>query len=102
MTRKSLILNSPAFATIAAAGILAAAAVGGQLSAQDEPAVKGDRFQVAGEALCGGEAWPNISAACVAWRNGEPQAQPNVRYITVEETDREAGFTELRRVAVPR
>lgn len=101
MKRQRLVLGSPMIATTAAAGFLAAALVSGSLTAETAQAKKGDRFEVVGEELCSGQAWPNITAECVAWRNGAPETADKVRYLTIERTDRAARVTELERVAVP-
>lgn len=100
MSLNKLTLNSSVLAGIAAAGFIAAASVSGAVTAQDAPAVKGDRFAVVGEELCGDQAWPNITAECVAWRNNAPRNGETVRYVTIEKTDAAARFTELERRAI--
>lgn len=95
-------VKSSVVATVATIGFLAAATVGGEFAVNGEAAEKGDRFAVVGERLCGEQAWPNITAECVAWRNAAPAGSERVRYITVSHTDRQAGVTELRRVALDR
>lgn len=89
--------KSSVLATVGGAALVAAAIVGGVASDQDAPAVKGDRFAVAQQKICGQQSWPNISAECIAWRNGTPGS--DVRYITVSTSDRAAGITTLTRVA---
>lgn len=101
MTRKTLRLKSPTIATIGALAFIGAAAAGGTSTfTADTVAKKGDRFQIVSEELCSGQAWPNISAECVAWTNSAPDAKSVVRFITVQKSTPEHNFTELERVRV--
>jgi len=100
MARSTLILKSPVLATAAAAGFLVAAAASGTVPTGNA-LEKSDRFAIVGEQLCGNQAWPNITAECVAWKNNAPTAGETVRYLTMQKTDAANGITELQRVAVP-
>ncbi|WP_108663116.1 hypothetical protein [Acuticoccus kandeliae] len=95
MSAKNRIL-SPVTATIIAGVVVAAATLGGSF-ASDAPATKGDRFKVMGDNLCAGQAWPNLSAECLAWSQGETTPQ-TVRYVTIANHDRDNGVTTLARV----
>lgn len=87
---------SPVTASVAAAVVVAAATLGGTL-ASDAPAKKSDLFEVMGDALCEGQTWPNLSAECLAWAEGESTAG-NVRFVTIVETDAQARVTTLTKV----
>lgn len=88
---------TPVTATIAGALFMGAATLGGTFSS-DAPAQKTDRFATVGDQLCEGQTWPDLSEECLAWSKGEPVDGAAVRYVTLAQTDRAAGFTELIRV----
>lgn len=91
-------LLAPIAATLVAAGIVAAATIGGDVAAKDQPAQKGDRFAIVSETLCAGQSWPNLSEDCLAWTDGS--AHTAVRFVTMASHDAERGETVLTRKAV--
>jgi hypothetical protein len=87
---------SPAVATVAGALVVAAATLGGTF-ANDAPAEKTDRFEVMGDALCEGQAWPHLSPECLAWAEGEV-TEGKVRFVTMVDHDMEDQVTTLTKV----
>ena len=99
MFKTRTILNSSVLATLGGVAFIAAAvATSGGLGLKTEVGKKGDRFAAVGAEICSTQSWPNISAECVAWQNGDPAK--NVRFITMSSTDAAARSTTLTRVAV--
>ncbi len=87
---------TPAAASVLAGLVVAVATLGGTISGE-QAAPKADRFSVIGDSLCAGQDWPNITAECLAWSEGD--AMPGaVRYVTMVDTDHEAGMTTLTRI----
>lgn len=87
---------TPIVATLIAGGIVGAATLGGSL-AGDAPAVKTDRFALVGDNLCKNQSWPNLSAECLAWAEGEP-TDGRVRFVTISSHDADGGSTTLTRI----
>lgn len=99
MLKSNSILNSSVLATLGGFVLIAAAvATSGSFDTTTKVGKKGDRFAAVGAEICSTESWPNISAECVAWKNGDPAK--DVRYITMSSTDAAARSTTLTRVAV--
>jgi len=89
-------LLTPIAGSLVAGVMIAAATLGGSV-AQDRAAPKGDRFAVVGDSLCGGQAWPNISAECLAWSEGAGNGSP-VRFVTIASHTPSEGMTTLVRL----
>lgn len=87
---------SPIAATLVGAGMIAAATLGGSL-AGERVSVKEDRFELAGDSLCKGQAWPNLTAKCLAWKEHGLSDQP-VRFITIQNDATANQTTTLTRV----
>lgn len=88
---------TPAAASIVAGLVVAVATLGGTI-AGDGAAPKADRFATMGDILCANEVWPNLSAQCLAWSEGE-LVEGSVRFVTLASTNAVAGTTTLTRVA---
>jgi hypothetical protein len=88
---------TPVAATLLGGVFVGIATLGGTLSGS-APAVaaKTDRFATAGDSLCEGQSWPNLSPECLSWVEGAPLGK--VRFITVATHDRAAQTTTLTRV----
>lgn len=76
---RSIQIFTPVLATIAAVGLFAGATMGE--TSVDRVAQKSDRFALAADLLCEGQAWPKLSSECLAWRSGEA-VEGQVRYVT--------------------
>lgn len=94
--RKEVRIFTPVLASVAAIGLLGAATLGG--SAADSVADKTDRFALTADLLCEGQAWPNLTAECLAWKSGEP-LEGDIRYITKKIDDPATFSTTLLRTA---
>lgn len=90
---------TPVAATLLGGIFVGVATLGGTL-AEGSPAyaTKTDRFATAGDSLCAGQDWPNLSPECLAWVEGTPLK--DVRFITMASQDRQAQTTTLTRTAV--
>lgn len=88
---------TPVAATLLGGVFVGIATLGGTLSG-NAPAVsaKADRFATAGDSLCEGQSWPNLSPECLAWVEGTPLG--NVRFITLADHQRDAQKTTLTRI----
>lgn len=89
-------LLTPIAGSLVAGVMIAAATLGGSF-ADDRAAPKGDRFAVVGDSLCGGQAWPNISAECLAWSEAQGGDSP-VRFVTIASHIPSEGTTTLVRM----
>lgn len=87
---------SPMVVTAAAAMMVGAATLGGSFAADDAVTKKSDRFALAADSLCAGQAWPNLTPECLAWQEGE-FAPGNVRFVTIASHDETSGVTTLTR-----
>lgn len=95
MTTNRRILT-PMVATIAAAFVVGAATLGGTFAADDAVNKKADRFALAGDSLCAGQTWPNLTPECLAWQEGEFMPG-DVRFVTIASHDNDTGVTTLTR-----
>ena len=93
---RTIQIFTPVIATIAAVGLFATATMGGVRTA--DVAQKTDRFAMAADQLCEGQAWPNLTSECLAWKSGEP-ITGQVRYVTTKTDDFDAQETSLVRSA---
>ncbi len=89
-------LLTPITATIVAGAIVGIATLGGTFAGDQAAAAKVDRFAMVSDELCEGQSWPNLTPECLSWAEGE--ASGPVRFVTLANTDRDAGVTDLVRV----
>jgi hypothetical protein len=96
MTKERRILT-PITTSLAGMMVVAAATLGGTFAADTAAEKKTDRFQMVGDSLCEGQAWPNLTPECLSWAQGESMAN-GVRFVTIAEEDREAHVTTLTKI----